>query len=350
MTTVNHVREEGAPRYGGQAPSPNSRLIGAPAGTPYHRLAWTERHRWWRPLLATLVAGVGWWLLMIPVMSGLVIAALLAGVEQGTGDLLFTDPLWDNAAWLLTLALFIPPVLLAARLVQRRPVGTLASVTGRLRWRWLLVCVGVAMAATLLQFSLMTFFTAVSGAPAAEATSSDWAGWPAFLTAAAVLVLVVPFQAAAEEYVFRGWIPQVFGCYLRTPWVGIVVGGLLFALAHGLGTPWGFADLMLFSLVLGLLVVRTGGLEAAIALHVANNLFVFVFSAAFVGGLGDAATTSAADAPWALLAAEAIVLPLYAWVVLRLSRRFRIARTAPGPTRLEPTWGPAEPAAVTRDH
>ncbi|MBZ9642695.1 CPBP family intramembrane glutamic endopeptidase [Streptomyces sp. PSKA30] len=319
----------------------NSHNHAPAAGTPYHRLARTMLHRWWLPLAATLVAVVGWLLLTLNAGFGLGVAASLAGVELGTGDLLFADPLWDNAAWLLMLALLLPAVLLAARLVQRRPVGTLSSVTGRLRRRWLLVCLGVAVAATLLLFGLITVFTAVSGSEAFESTSAAWVGWPAFLAAAAMLVLLVPLQAAAEEYVFRGWIPQVFGCYLRTPWVGITVGGLLFALSHGLGTPWGFADLVLFSLVLGVLVIRTGGLEAAIALHVVNNLFFFLFSATVVDGLSDT-TTNAGDAPWALLAAEAIVLPLYAWVVLRLSRRFRIARTTPDPTRRL-----AEPAATT---
>ncbi|MGW1884167.1 CPBP family intramembrane glutamic endopeptidase [Streptomyces sp. NPDC001970] len=330
---------------GGQAPPANADITAAePAGTPYHRLARTGLHRWWCPLVATLVALVCWFLFLTPAVDRLIQVALLAGVEPGTGDTLFANPLWDSAAVLLILALMLPAVVIAARLVQRRPAGTLSSVTGRLRWRWLLACLGVAAAAIVLLFALAIALDAVFGAGAGASGSTSpvvWAGWPAFLTAAAVIVLLVPFQAAAEEYVFRGWIPQVFGCYLRSPWVGLVVAAVLFALAHGLGTPWGFADLVLFGLVLGLLVHRTGGLEAAIAFHVVNNLFVFLFSAMFVAGLDDSGGTSAADAPWVLLAAEVVVLPLYAWVILRLSRRFRIARVArtasePAPPRAEP--------------
>ncbi|MEV6650246.1 CPBP family intramembrane glutamic endopeptidase [Streptomyces sp. NPDC051219] len=316
-------------------------MTAAPAGTPYHRLARTERHRWWRPPVATVAAGFGWLVFSIAVGAGLVLAASQAGVEPGTGDLLLADPLWDLAAVLLILALLLPPVLLAARLVQRRPAGTLSSVTGRLRWRWLLACLAVAAAAVPLLFSLTAALDAVSGAVAADSTSVAWVGWPEFLAGAAVLVLLVPFQAAAEEYVFRGWIPQFFGSYLRTPWVGIIVGGLLFALFHGLGTPWGFADLFLFSFVLGVLVLRTGGLEAAIAFHVVNNLCALLLAATFEDGLSDAASASAADGSWTMLAAEAVVMPLYAWVVLRLSRRFRIERISPAPTSL-----PAEPAAA----
>ncbi|MER5178880.1 CPBP family intramembrane glutamic endopeptidase [Streptomyces sp. NPDC002896] len=308
-------------------------MVAAPAGTPYHRLARTELHRWWRPLVATVVAVIGWFLLQLNVGIGMGVAAGLTGVEQGTGDLLFADPLWDNAAVLLTLALLLPGVLIAARLVQRRPAGSLSSVTGRLRWRWLLVCMAAAMVAVALLFNLIAVFTAAAGDVPWNSMfalpSSGWADWPTFLTAAVVLVLLTPFQAAAEEYVFRGWLPQVFGSYLRAPWVGIIVAGGLFALAHGLGTPWGFAELFLFSFVLGVLVLRTGGLEAAIAVHVVNNLFFFLLSAAFVGGLSDDGSAGIAASPWPMLAAGAVVWPLYGWVILRLASRFRIARTAP---------------------
>ncbi|OAH16437.1 CPBP family intramembrane glutamic endopeptidase [Streptomyces jeddahensis] len=341
MSTLNpelvDTAVDAAPRdYGHAPPPPDARVIAAPAGTPYHRLARTELHRWWRPLVATLVALVSWFLLQLNAGIGLGVAAGLTGVEPArTSGLLFADPLWDNAAVLIALALLIPGVLLAARLVQRRPAGSLSSVIGRLRWRWLAVCMAASAVAVVLLFNLIAVFTAVAGDVPWNAMfalpSSGWADWPTFLTAAVVLVALVPFQAAAEEYVFRGWIPQAFGCYLRTPWVGIIVAGALFALAHGLGTPWGFAELFLFSFVLGVLVLRTGGLEAAIALHVANNLFFFLFAATFVGGLSDSG--SAAGSPWPVLAAGAIMWPLYGWVILRLATRFRIARTAPEPPR-----------------
>ncbi|MGW2559794.1 CPBP family intramembrane glutamic endopeptidase [Streptomyces sp. NPDC001514] len=343
MSTFVRVQEGGASLEAVQEPPANAQLIAAPAGVSYPRLARTELHRWWRPLVAMLVAVVVWWLFLTPAVDRVAQVALLAGVEPAAGgDTMFAEPLWDFAALTLVLALMIPAVVIAARFVQRRPAGTLSSVTGRLRWRWLLVCLGVAVAAVVLVFGLAVAFDAVAGPGASEPTPPVvWAGWPAFLTAAAVVVLLVPFQAAAEEYVFRGWIPQIFGCYLRTPWVGLIVAGGLFALGHGIGTPWGFADLLLFSLVLGVLVNRTGGLEAAIAYHVANNVFVLLLSVMFVGGIGSALRVNISEAPWVILAATAIVMPLYAVAVLRLSRRFRIERTTP-----EPAPRQAEPVPV----
>ena len=56
----------------------------------------------------------------------------------------------------------------------------------------------------------------------------------------------------------------------------MLVPALLFALAHGLGQSAPvFFDRFAFGVVAGILVIRTGGLEAAIAMHVLNNFLAF---------------------------------------------------------------------------
>lgn len=286
------------------------RELVAPVGTRYHRLARTEQHRWWRPLLGMLFVlvlielGIFWY--AVPLVYSLPIA-----------------PLWAEAGTNLLIAIAVPVVFFIAWGVQRRPAGSVSSVLGRLRWRWQLNCIGmasIAVPASYLVIVVLAVAFPISGEPGQQ--TGQWVGWLPFLGAAVILLLTVPLQAAGEEYLFRGWIVQFFGSYLRTPWAGIIIGGLLFALVHTPSTPWGFADLMLFSLVTGWLVIRTGGLEVAIALHVMGNLFVFIGSAAF-GGL--AAGGNAGDAPWLVPVANAIVLPLYAWMVLHLARQFRLA-------------------------
>ena len=53
----------------------------------------------------------------------------------------------------------------------------------------------------------------------------------------------------------------------------------LFALAHGGQEPALFADRFAFGVVASWLVWRTGGLEASIALHAANNLVSLGYTA-----------------------------------------------------------------------
>ncbi len=144
-----------------------------------------------------------------------------------------------------------------------------------------------------------------------------------------MLVVLVPLQAAAEEYVFRGWLTQTVGAFLRSPWWALPPQALLFAAAHGWGTPWGFADLALFGMAAGWLTWRTGGLEAAMALHTVNNLLAFAISAAVVDGLKSDDT--AADAGWQLVALDVASIALYTAAVVWLTRRRPPVRTAPAP-------------------
>lgn len=85
---------------------------------------------------------------------------------------------------------------------------------------------------------------------------------------------------------------------------------------------------MVFGLITGLLTIRTGGLEAAIALHVLNNLLSMGMLSAIAGGLETDET--AADMNWMMLAVDVPLVSLYAAAVLWLSHRRGLrASTAP---------------------
>ena len=102
-----------------------------------------------------------------------------------------------------------------------------------------------------------------------------------------VAVLLVPLQATAEEYAFRGWILQAIGSFtcenrrgrlgaqlarvFTTPWPAILLSAIPFVAGHAY-TDWGLLDIGVFAVVTGWVVVQTGGLEAGIALHIVNNL------------------------------------------------------------------------------
>jgi membrane protease YdiL (CAAX protease family) len=299
-------------------------LMSPPPGTPYHRLARTAAHRWWRPVLGTLFITVA----AIVMMIGLVLvssgAAWMAGRPDGPDGVPSFGDLTDTALGFLAIALLLPLILLAVIWIQRRPVGTISSVTGTLRGRWLLICLPVALVAVLV---FLGGGLALSAVTELDAGFDDpLAGWGPFLTSTAVLLLVVPFQAAAEEYLCRGWLLQGAGVWFRSPWLPIVAQAAVFAALHGWGTPFGFADLLLFGLVAGWVTVRTGGLEAAIALHVVNNVVTMLLAAAF-GQL--TVEETAADMPWQLALADAPVLIGFGLVIVWLARRRGLATVTP---------------------
>jgi membrane protease YdiL (CAAX protease family) len=212
---------------------------------------------------------------------------------------------------------------------QRRRPGTLSSVAGRLRWKWLAVCCGLALLFLAISFGWSYAVTAMFTHDRLE--WPKWAGWQGFVAPAIVIVLLVPLQATAEEYLFRGWFVQAVGSWAPSRWTGwfgrmlalwpaLLISATVFTLGHGY-TGWARVDTFLFGLVVGLLAVRTGGLEAGIALHSFNNLYAFLLPAA-AGQLRDALHQGGGD--WQALLSDAVPLVLYAGAVLLVARKLKV--------------------------
>ncbi|QFG24977.1 CPBP family intramembrane glutamic endopeptidase [Actinomadura sp. WMMB 499] len=345
------------PGYGGY-PQPVKRpwIVPTPRGVPFHRMARSETHSWWRPLVGTLAIivvglGAGGVLAVIGLLVQMMVSdedpALLD--DPGTTSIFGNDTA-DIAYALGSLALFLPLIALAAWGIQRRRPGTLSSVAGRLRWRWMLACAGMSVVFCAVSFVLsMAAGATVENDPAGSTTEGSWVGWDDFLLPALVIVALVPFQSAAEEYFFRGWLMQAIGaCTLekarnglaralsvvfRTPWPGIVVGAALFTSGHGY-TGWGMLDIFVFGAIAGWLTVRTGGLECTIALHVFNNLMAFLLPAA-LGQL----SLEQGGIPWQYVLADVTSMAVYAVGIVLLARRFKVRTVTPGDG---PGDGPAD--------
>ncbi|GAA3203774.1 type II CAAX prenyl endopeptidase Rce1 family protein [Dactylosporangium siamense] len=291
-------------------------MLSLPApGSPFHRLARTATHRWWRPIAGTvalaILAAIGFGVLVL--------------LDAHAGDLF--DRLPDTTfAWLFVLVagLLLPATRLVTRDAQARPPGTLASVAGRIRWRWLAACLPVAAAALVVQ--------TVAGELLAEAIG-DGDNGPPVGAGAFVLTFLAFFPptlllAAALEYVHRGWLLQAAGAFGGGPWPAIVLPALLYAALLGTSGPWEFADWLVTGAVLGWLAVRTGGLESGIAL----------MACLYVTGLGYDAwygwlTYSGPydDTPWQNVVVNVVVPLAYAAVIARLARRRGIAAITPAP-------------------
>ncbi|MDX2971566.1 CPBP family intramembrane glutamic endopeptidase [Kribbella solani] len=327
------------PSYPGQFGYREPRIIPAPEGTPYHRLGRTPKHAWWRPVVGTLLLGALTLLLtgFVAVAWVVVHRVFIGPLPAASGTVRFSSETENLALNLALLGVLTPAVGLTAWLVQRRPFWSVASVLNRIRWRWLLWCCLPGLGYILLTYLMGILVDAVF--PSNDAIGQDggsWVGLGAFIAPALVIIALVPFQSAAEEFVFRGWLLQALGAYgpdqphgrirwlrtiFRTPWPGIVIGGLAFVSAHGY-TGWAMADVFLFAVVVGWLTVRTGGLESGIALHALNNLSAFLLPAA-MGQLSG--WDEQGGAPWTLLVSDIPCLAFYAFAVLWLAKRKRVA-------------------------
>ena len=165
---------------------------------------------------------------------------------------------------------------------------------------------------------------AVKGVP--EFHGGD-AGWLVYLVA---LSVTSPLQAVAEEVFFRGYLLQGIGTAVGHgawgTWAGVVGSAAVFAMLHGTQNPALFAHRLSFGLIMGALVVVTGGLEAGIAAHVVNNLGAYAY-ALFTSSIAELKSTTAIT--WTDAAFDIAGFAIFAVVAWWLGRRLQVAVTTP---------------------
>lgn len=306
----------------------------------YHRLyRGAPKYRWWKPLLVLVLAAVFYAVFSV-IISGIwlgIIAAdnpelftsadPLATADEVTAQLMLDtqNPL-SVFMNLFTVILMIPSVLLAMLSLGMRPMARVWSVATRIRWGLLGRTIGIAVLAVIVM-NLVGMATeylinpATISEPVAQETQDF--SWNAALISMLLVLILVPFQATAEELVFRGLFMQVLGSWLKNPWFAILIPSVGFALAH-IYNIWGLAAVGLMGVAAAWLTWRTGGLEAAIAIHVVNNLVAFGFMSAGVGG----ETAQTADSGGVgTLVGEIFGLALFAWMVTRSFRKHGYGRT-----------------------
>lgn len=200
----------------------------------YHRVA--ADRPWWKGVLEAL--------LLIVLFLSMTIAAFVF--------LMFTGDVDSSVGTVFSIALTLPAAFLAARIVGRNP-AQLLSVTGRVRWR-------IVWRSLLVMVPLTVLTTPL------EAFAPTWL--------MLVYLLVVPVQAATEEFLFRGAPAQIVGSWIRSPWIAYAISVLPFVFLHTYN--WiGLIDIFIFAICVSGLVWFTRGLEAAIVMHAVSNIAAF---------------------------------------------------------------------------
>ncbi|MCS4484552.1 CPBP family intramembrane metalloprotease [Gleimia sp. 6138-11-ORH1] len=180
------------------------------------------------------------------------------------------------------LALLIPASLLTGVITFRSKIGFLHSVTGRFRWNWFFLSLPITLVTSAL--FMLAGFMLLEGAQLRLRSLAD------VLPTLVLIVLIIPFQSAGEEYFFRGLLPQWLGAIF--PWkeagaISLFVSSIVFALGHLELNPLRLLNLIIFAAGAWIITYRTGGLESAIAIHVANNVMAFSTTAFIDDSIGN---------------------------------------------------------------
>jgi len=291
----------------------------------------TWNYAWWKPVLGIILVVVGM-LLLAPLV---LLPVLAIGVSAEGG------PFWESferaasmeavgPASLLYLNLVLGSTILVTwfvmRVLHRMRPRWLTSVVPKMRWTFFFICVGFSVVALIAQVVVSLLL------PGSQ--EGDIGGLNDFTRTSIILAVIVllttPFQAAGEEYVFRGYLMQALGSLFNNKWVALLSTATLFALAHGVQNPPLFFDRFMFGLIAGWLVLRTGGLEAAIAMHILNNFLAFGFALSF-GDLTDSLTVS--EVGWSNIILTLTQAGTYAALVLFAAKRMNLQRRTNPPAQ-----------------
>jgi len=246
---------------------------------PYHRLSHVNpRARWFTPVLeGLLIAGIYFVLLLIVSFALLAFAVMLRVPYDYLTDLqriyanVFKTPL-VFVALLITIIPVIPAIFIARLITNFKPLGLIHSIAGRMRWSYL----GVFLGFGFFIFGLYYVGFATLDGSLTTQNSVHPLNSGMFWLYIVLILLIVPFQCYAEELLFRGYLMQTVGRWLKNPVWAIIIPAPIFMMLHGYGL-WGLLSVLTMALIAGFLCWYTGGLEAGIGLHIANNVSIFIF-------------------------------------------------------------------------
>ena len=190
--------------------------------------------------------------------------------------------------------------------LHRRPWLSLVATDLRLDWRRLAIGAGVegVLVAALLYLTHLT-----SGTPLRVPSTLPLPGL-------ALVMLLIPLQAASEEMLFRGYLTQALGRIVRNraviaAGVGLAFGAMHFNAYGALTIPYLFTLSAIYSVV----TLRDERLELTIGAHAAMNWLA-------VGASDVLARRAEIQLSWAALAALMVHGLLFYLLTRLLVRRF----------------------------
>lgn len=227
----------------------------------------------WRFFLALGVIILFWVFLgSVPLVLAIIATALTTPPQESAAALQASmDPLLLFVTSLVSFAFFFVGIWLAVRQVHQRPFTSLINPANRINWSrlWVgfLIWFGLGGVGALVEALLYPHRYVWTFDPAA------------YFPFAVATLLLVPIQTSAEELFFRGYLLQGFGLRLRHPLVLSLISGIAFMLPHAFNpeVDVNFWLLMAYYFAFGAaaawFTLKDGGLELALGMHAANNMF-----------------------------------------------------------------------------
>jgi hypothetical protein len=187
------------------------------------------------------------------------------GVTEGL------DPIFFFTAAMLSFSFLAVALFIAVRFIHGRPFKSLITANPAINLKrvlqgfalWFALASLVATIEALLHPGRYTFTLDLK----------------LFIPTAIAAVILTPIQTSAEELLIRGYLVQATGLKIRNTIILSVISASVFMVLH-FGNPEMGADALLmavfyfsFGFFAAIITLRDNGLELALGVHAANNLF-----------------------------------------------------------------------------
>lgn len=287
--------------------------------TSYLALAGLGKNHWWRYLLGVGVIIFFMFIGQIPIL-GLIMAVgtdddPTTNVNPETVAFEGVNPLWPYLGINFSLIMVLVGVLVAVSLLHKRSIRTVITPKDKINWK-LMITGGV------VYFLLTALATVIDASfrPEEYRISVDLKQFFIFLP---FVLIITPFQAAAEELLFRGYIMQGLGVLTRITAIPVIGSSLIFMLGHFWNPEMQTTESLLLPLVyflmalfLAIITVKSNSLELAIGAHTANNLFTVLIMNYSNSALSSPSlfTTSEVD-PVASIISFVLIAVAFYWIM-----------------------------------
>ena len=201
-----------------------------------------EKYKWYKPLLVFAIGAIIYLILqtlviaIFAVVYGFdVISPLISGGYESLNSEL------GSYISYLSIAIFIPSIYIASRIVRDRPFSSYSSSRGGWNWKLYLKCLTIPLATLII---IQIVYAMIMGRQGPNTLT---------LTFFIICLIIIPLQCIGEEYLMRGLIMQTIGSWFKIPVLALIVQAAIFASMHPysiLGVIGVFID----GLILGFLV------------------------------------------------------------------------------------------------
>ncbi len=165
--------------------------------------------------------------------------------------------------------------ILLVKPLNDRTIKIVINGTSGIRWNRFFISALVWLLLSAIYFTLYLKFDPSNFTLNGNASS--------LITIAILSVLLIPFQAAFEEVIFRGYLMQGFATLVKYRWFPLLMTSVLFGLLHAFNPEvkeFGFFTMIpqyiVFGIIFGIATIFDDGIEVSLGAHAANNIFLCI--------------------------------------------------------------------------